>query len=63
MDVKNVFNAIDRLNQAIYPKFLGPLFLKGLWVSSMFLVWDRTWYLYWIRGPRRAERAATMLDV
>ena len=30
MDVENVFNAIGCLNQAINPKFLGPLFLKGV---------------------------------
>ena len=30
MDVENVFNPINRLNQAINPKFLGPLFIKGV---------------------------------
>jgi hypothetical protein len=62
MDVKNVFNAINCLNQAINPKFLGPLFLKGVLglfnVSSLGL--DLVPLLD--RGPRRAKRAA-MLDV
>ena len=30
MDVENVLNPINRQNQAINPKFLGPLFIKGV---------------------------------
>ena len=58
MDVENVFNAIGCLNQAINPKFLGPLFLKGVLglfnVSSLGL--DLVPLLD--RGPRYADRGA-----
>ena len=56
MDVKNVFNAIDRLNQAIYPKFLGPLFLKG--VMGLFNVSSLGSDLVPLLDPRTVAREA-----
>ena len=54
MDVENVFNAIDCLNQAINPKFLGPLFLKG--VLGLFNVSSLGLDLVPLLDPRTAAR-------
>ena len=58
MDVENVFNAIDCLNQAINPKFLGPLFLKGVLGLSNVLILGLDLVPLLDRGPRYADRGA-----
>ena len=58
MDVKNVFTAIDCLNQAINPKFLGPLSLKGVLGLSNVLILGLDLVPLLDRGPRYAARGA-----